>query len=84
MTTWTLQDIAELEKSIASGATTVKYRDHQVSYRSLDEMIRLLNAMRQAVQPIASTGHAGGRSIAVARFIGRGGSNLGYGFRADC
>lgn len=38
---FTADDLAQLEKSIAQGATTVKYADKEVTYRSLSEMFNL-------------------------------------------
>lgn len=35
-------DIEALKKAIANGAQTVTYGDRSVTYRSLDEMVRLL------------------------------------------
>jgi len=43
---YTLEQVAALEAAIAEGALTVKYADKQVTYRSLDEMLRILGIMR--------------------------------------
>jgi hypothetical protein len=47
MSSWTTADIAILEKSIAQGALRVKYADKEVEYRSLADMLRLLDVMRK-------------------------------------
>ena len=44
---YTQAQLVALEAAIAEGALTVKYQDKQVTYRSLDEMIRLRNMMRR-------------------------------------
>lgn len=47
---WTLDDLAELEKAIASGVTTVAYSSgggsKTVTYRSLTEMLRVRDMIR--------------------------------------
>ena len=43
-------DIESLKKAIARGAQTVSYGDRSVTYRSLDEMIRLLNLLTGSTQ----------------------------------
>lgn len=45
---FTDEDIESLKKAIARGAQTVSYGDRSVTYRSLDEMIRLLNLLRSS------------------------------------
>lgn len=42
----TLGDIEALENAIKTGALSVQYSDKKVTYRSLDEMQRVLNWMR--------------------------------------
>lgn len=46
---WTAAQIAALEAAIATGALTVRYADRTVTYRSLDEMLRLLEDMKDEV-----------------------------------
>lgn len=48
-TTWTLEDLEKLEKAMAEGALRVKYKDKEVEYRSLREMERLRDQMRNAL-----------------------------------
>lgn len=44
---YTSEQLSTLESAIAQGVTKVKYADKEVEYRSLDDMIRLRNLMRQ-------------------------------------
>lgn len=44
---WTVDQLQALEAAIAQGAMRVKYADHEVQYRSLDEMLRLRDMMRR-------------------------------------
>lgn len=43
---YTTEQLTALENVIADGVLTVKYGEKQVTYRSLDEMIRIRNLMR--------------------------------------
>lgn len=47
---YTAAQVAALEKAIATGTLQVRYGDRSVTYRSLDEMQRLLTDMRDEVQ----------------------------------
>lgn len=44
------KDIEALKRAITSGTQTVSYSDRSVTYRSLDEMIRLLNLITRGKQ----------------------------------
>lgn len=46
MSSWTTNDLAALESAIKTGATRVSYQDRDVSYRSLDDMLRIRDLMR--------------------------------------
>ena len=46
---WTVEQLHALEKSISEGVYVVKYSDKMITYRSLDEMLRLREAMRLAL-----------------------------------
>lgn len=46
---WTTEQLAAVEEAIASGATRVKYADREVSYASLDDLLRLRDRMRRAL-----------------------------------
>lgn len=45
MTTFTIEQQAALKAAIAEGALMVRYADKSVTYRSLDEMLRILKLM---------------------------------------
>lgn len=44
---YTQQQIDTLKAAIAEGALTVRYSDKQITYRSLDEMMRILALMER-------------------------------------
>lgn len=44
---WTQEDLTKLEDALKTGAFKVKYRDREITYRSLDEMNRILHQARQ-------------------------------------
>lgn len=78
---YTQQQLDALEAAIAEGALSVKYGDKAVTYRSLDEMLRIRAAMRAAlglssnsggggVYPTFSKGH-GARTSEHGEFLGR-------------
>jgi len=48
---FTLDQLTALDAAIAQGALTVKYADKEVTYRSLDEMLRLRNVIAAEVAP---------------------------------
>lgn len=58
---YTIEQVTALEAAIAEGALTVKYQDKQVTYRSLDEMLRILKLMKQQ---LGLLGNSGGRTLA--------------------
>lgn len=47
MSAWTTTDLETLEKAVAQGTLRVKYADKEIEYRSLNEMLRLLDLMRK-------------------------------------
>lgn len=47
MAAWTQTDLDKLCAAIAQGATTVQYQDKRVTYRSLDEMLKIKQLMEQ-------------------------------------
>jgi len=49
MTTWTETDIARLERAIKFGALKVKFSDHEVTYHSVNDMLKLLQTMKETV-----------------------------------
>lgn len=62
MAIWTLAQYEALKAAIAQGATRVEYQDKAVTYRSLDEMLRLL---RQMEESLGLKEKGGGRKYAV-------------------
>jgi len=44
---WTIEDLEALESAIAQGVVRVEYSDKKITYRSLDEMIRIRNRIRK-------------------------------------
>ena len=52
---WTQTDLDKLNEAIGQGVTTVTYRDRTVSYRSLDEMLRLRTMMAGEIASATST-----------------------------
>lgn len=46
---WTQADLTALDDAIKGGEQRVKYRDREVTYRTLDEMLRLREAMRREI-----------------------------------
>lgn len=44
---YTIEQLTALENAIGEGALKVEYGDKKVEYRSLNEMIRIRNLMRQ-------------------------------------
>lgn len=45
---FTQAQIEALEKAIAEGTLRVKYQDREVTYRSLEEMLQILNIMKKS------------------------------------
>jgi len=48
-TSWTLADVEQLRSAIAQGVKRVEYQDKAVTYHSLDEMMRALRMMEEAL-----------------------------------
>lgn len=49
MAAWTQTQLDALEEAIALGATTVKYADKEVTYRSMKDMLALRDLMRRSL-----------------------------------
>ena len=63
---FTVEQLQQLEASLASGERRVKYNDKEVEYRSLNEMRELIAMMRKALcldSSGAKKGLFGGRRI---------------------
>ncbi len=52
---WVQADLDALEKAIKAGVRSVSYGGDSVTYHSLDEMLRLRDAMRQSINVAAGT-----------------------------
>lgn len=48
-TTFTQDQLSALEAAIADGALKVKYSDKEVEYRSLEEMLKIRDVIRNAL-----------------------------------
>lgn len=57
-TTWTQADLEAVERTIAQGATTVKFKDRTVEYQSLSNLFRIRDMIRRY---LGDTATAGGR-----------------------
>lgn len=44
---WTTTDLAAIEKAIVNGTTTVRYDTKSVTYRSIDELIRIRDLIKK-------------------------------------
>lgn len=59
-TSWTQADIARLEAAIAGGAavSSMTFGDQTVTFRSADDMLKLLAVMQRAVAGTSRTRYA--------------------------
>ena len=48
---WTVADIARLKRMMATGAASGRFNERQITFRSLDEMFKLLDVMEDEVNP---------------------------------
>lgn len=64
MATWTQADLTALDQAIAQGALRVRYRDRDVTYRSLDEVLQLRSLMQRE---LGLTSLASGRRVVSVR-----------------
>jgi hypothetical protein len=51
---WTQDQLTAIEQAIASGTTRVKYKDREVQYASLEELMRVRQMMLDELQPSRS------------------------------
>lgn len=58
MANYTSAQLAALQAAIASGALTVHYSDRTVTYRSLDDMLKLERIMDADITPPATAATA--------------------------
>ncbi|MGF6694765.1 hypothetical protein M2318_004854 [Metapseudomonas resinovorans] len=59
---YTLEQYEALQAAIAGGELSVRYADRSVTYRSVDEMLRILRLMKEELGLNAN--NAGGRRYA--------------------
>lgn len=52
---YTQTDLENLETAIKQGVLTVRYKEHSVTYRSLDEMLRLRDLMKKELGQLPRT-----------------------------
>lgn len=55
--TFTSDQLAALEAAIAQGALVVEYADKRVEYRSLNEMLKIRDLMRESLCPDTGKGN---------------------------
>jgi hypothetical protein len=48
---WTQDQLDAIERAIASGTTRVKYKDREVQYSSLEDLMRVRQMMLADLQP---------------------------------
>jgi hypothetical protein len=53
---WTSNDLANIERAIASGTLSASVGGVQQTYRSLDEMIRIRDMIREALGAVTNGG----------------------------
>ena len=58
---WTASDLLEIETAIKSGTIRVKYSDKEVTYRSLEEMLKIRDLIKRSI----SEGNRGPLRVAV-------------------
>lgn len=53
---FTQADLTAIDAAIASGTLRVRYRDRDVTYRSMDELMKIRNLMREELGVVANGG----------------------------
>ena len=64
METWTQNELTALKAALARGVLRVKYRDREVTYRTQEEMLQLVDIIERR---LAGTGTSSGRRVASFR-----------------
>ena len=62
---FTMEDLHAIENGIAKGVKTVKYTDKEITYRSLDEMLKIRDLMRSCLGLTGQDGARGRRRVSV-------------------
>jgi hypothetical protein len=52
---WTTADLTAIERAIASGELSVNFGDRSVTYRSIDDLVRARNIIKEAITSLGST-----------------------------
>jgi len=53
---WTAADLVAIEKSIKNGTSRVRYADREITYRDLDELLKLRTIIQAELGVIANGG----------------------------
>lgn len=53
---WTAEDVSRLRAAIASGQLSVRLGDRQVTYQSIDDMLKALDRMQADIAAAANLG----------------------------
>jgi len=53
---WTTADLEAIEASIKNGTSRVRYADREITYRDLDELLKLRNLIQAELGVVANGG----------------------------
>lgn len=67
---WTQADVSRLQAAIASGQLSVRLGERQVTYQSVDAMLKALDRMQAEMSAAAATGRPATRRIAFTTYRG--------------
>ena len=68
---WTADDIARIEKAIASGVLRVRFASGaETEYQSADEMLKARDRMKSEIAAAATTGEVGGFRFVTSKGLG--------------
>lgn len=59
---FTIDDLKAIESALAKGVRVVKYVDKEVTYRSVDEMLKIRDMIRQCLG-LGKDANTGGRGL---------------------
>lgn len=62
---WTIAQLEAIERAIQNGSTRIRYENRDITYRSLDEMLRIRDLIRNELGLI---GNSGGRTYRYGSF----------------
>ena len=52
---WTSSDLTAIEKAIASGELSVQFADRRVQYRSIDELLKARDVIKQSIALVGNS-----------------------------